>query len=85
MNAAEVETLIKQAVPDADVQALDTTGGGDHFQVTVVAPSFEGTTMVAQHRAIYAALGDAMEGAIHALALTTLTPEQYRERFVAEL
>lgn len=85
MNATELETLIKQALPDADVQAVDTNGGGDHFQVTVVAASFEGTSMVAQHRAVYAALGDAMQGAIHALALTTLTPEQYRDRFVVEL
>ncbi len=84
MNAQTIEQKIKGAIPDADVQAIDS-GGGDHFTVTVVAESFNGTSMVAQHRQVYAALGDAMKAEIHALALTTLTPEQYRERLVTEL
>jgi stress-induced morphogen len=84
LDARTIEERIKKAIPDAEVHAVDA-GGGDHFDVTVVARSFDGTSMVAQHRLVYGALGDAMKAEIHALALTTLTPEQYRERLITEI
>ncbi|MFT4569635.1 MAG: stress-induced morphogen [Hyphomicrobiaceae bacterium] len=84
VDAKTIESKIKTAIPDADVRAVDA-GGGDHFDVTVIAESFNGSSMVAQHRLVYGALGDAMKAEIHALALTTLTPDQYRERLVTEI
>lgn len=48
--------------------------GGGHFRVTVVSSRFEGKSLVARHRMVYAALASEMQHAIHALALTTLTP-----------
>ncbi len=52
-------------------------GGGGHFRVLVVSAAFEGQTLVARQRAVYAALGTAMTTDIHALALRTLTPEEW--------
>ena len=85
MDANRIEQLIREAIPDADVRAEALGGTSDHFQVTVVAASFEGKTMVAQHRMVYGALGDAMREAIHALALTTMTPDEFRSGMVSEI
>jgi BolA protein len=52
--------------------------GGGHFRVLIVAECFRGQPLVARQRAVYAALGDAMRSSIHALALRTLTPEEWR-------
>lgn len=78
VNANQIETLIKAALPDALVSVADTTGGGDHYQATVVSTAFHGKTLIERHRMVYAALGDLMRAQIHALALTTDTPEEYK-------
>jgi len=52
-------------------------GGGGHFRAVIVSAAFRGQNAVARQRAVYALLGDAMRGAIHALALRTLTPEEW--------
>jgi len=85
MNPQRIEELIRAALPDADVRATDMNGGGDHFDVVVVSPSFEGRSLVQQHRMVYEALGDSMRQAIHALALRTMTPEQHRRDLVTEI
>jgi stress-induced morphogen len=79
ITAEEIHSLILKAIPDAQVQVRDTTGGGDHYEAVVVAPSFAGKTKVNRHRLVYGALQDAMVQRIHALALTTLTPEEFRQ------
>jgi stress-induced morphogen len=68
-----LEELLRQAFPDADeVAVIDRTGGGDHFQVTVVSPSFTGLSLVDQHRRVYDALAEPLEdGTIHELRITT--------------
>lgn len=74
----EVEALLRAAFPDASVIELeDLTGTKDHYQATIVAPAFGKMSRVAQHQAVYRALGDLMKGPIHALALNTYTPESY--------
>lgn len=55
-------------------------GGGGHFRVLIVCDSFRGQSLVARQRAVYATLGDAMQSTIHALALSTLTPEEWSRR-----
>jgi stress-induced morphogen len=67
---------ILAALPGAAVQVRDTTGGGDHYAAVVVAAAFEGKSLVDRHRAVYAALGEAMRADVHALALETLTPAE---------
>jgi stress-induced morphogen len=55
------------------------TGGGDHYEAVVVSSAFAGKTKVNRHRLVYGALQEAMVQRIHALALTTLTPEELRQ------
>jgi stress-induced morphogen len=70
---APIENLLRQAFPDArELAVLDRTGGGDHFQVTVVSPRFNGLSLVEQHRLVYTALeGPMADGTIHELRITT--------------
>ena len=76
INPQQVEEMIKAELPDAQVQVHDLTGGGDHYQVTVVSAQFTGKGLVQQHRMVYGALKQAMSTeAIHALALKTSIPE----------
>ena len=76
ISPVEIRARIQAALPDASVSVTDTTGGGDHFAATVVSAAFAGKGPVERHRLVYAALGDAMRGPIHALALTTKAPDE---------
>jgi stress-induced morphogen len=71
MPASEIERLIREGIPDADVTITDLAGDGDHYAARVVAPSFAGMSRVRQHQRVYAALGGRMGGELHALQLTT--------------
>lgn len=85
MEAQRIQAMIKDAIPDADVRVEDMQGTGDHFDVVVVSGEFAGLSLVQQHRMVYGALGDSMREAIHALALRTLTPEQFQKELVSEI
>lgn len=74
MPAAEIEAMIKAAFPDAQVTITDLAGDGDHYAAHVVSSAFAGMNRVAQHKAVYAALGGRMGGVLHALQLTTAVP-----------
>ncbi len=63
------------AFPNAQVDVTDLTGTQDHFQAVVIASAFDGKSRIEQHKLVYAALGELMNGAIHALALTTRAPD----------
>jgi stress-induced morphogen len=81
MSPEDISARIKAAIPDAQVSVTDTTGTGDHFAATVVSSAFAGKGPVDRHRLVYAALGAALNGPaapIHALALTTVTPEEHQ-------
>lgn len=81
VEQTEVEGLLRAAFPDASVLELaDLTGTKDHYEATIVSAKFEGMSRVAQHQAVYRALGDLMKGPIHALALHTFTPGSYASR-----
>ena len=75
MEAAEIERLIKAALPDAKVDIRDLAGDGDHYAATVISAAFKGKTRVQQHQLVYSALQGQMGGALHALALQTQAPE----------
>jgi len=75
MAAAEIERLIKQSLPDAQVTIEDLKGDGDHYAAHVVSAAFAGKSRVQQHQMIYKALQGRMGGELHALALQTGTPE----------
>jgi stress-induced morphogen len=75
MDAMEIERLIKSHIPDAEVTIRDLAGDGDHYAATVVSAQFRGKSRVQQHQMVYEALRGSMGGALHALALQTVTPD----------
>jgi stress-induced morphogen len=74
MAADQIEQLIRDAIPDAQVTIADLAGDGDHYSARVVSPAFAGLSRVAQHQRVYAALGSRMGNELHALQLTTAAP-----------
>jgi stress-induced morphogen len=78
INPDELQQMIQAGFPDAEVQVQDLTGGGDHYQVTVVSSAFAGLSLVQQHRLVYSQVNNAMAtDQIHAFALKTFTPEKW--------
>lgn len=76
MDAGEIERLIKEAIPDAEVTIEDLRGDGDHYGAYVVSAAFEGKSRVQQHQMVYQALQGKVGGDLHALALQTSVPEK---------
>lgn len=72
MKSADIEAMIKEALPDAVVEIRDLAGDGDHYAATVTSAAFKGLPKVKQHQLVYAALKGNMGGVLHALALTTV-------------
>jgi stress-induced morphogen len=75
MQPEDIERLIKEGLPGAEVLIEDLAGDGDHYAAMVTSEAFWGKSRVQQHQMVYAALGSHMGGALHALALTTKTPD----------
>ena len=74
MDSQTIKNLIEQGLPGAVAEA--SGADGVHFEAVVVAEAFRGKLPLARHRLVYATLGDLMGGAIHALSLKTVTPEE---------
>jgi stress-induced morphogen len=69
---ADLEVLIRRALPDARVESSDRTGTLDHYNVKVTSAAFSGKSLLDQHRMIYSALSEALkDGRMHAVELTT--------------
>lgn len=75
MSAQEIETMIRDGIPGAEVEITDLRGDGDHYAARVVAEIFRGMPRVKQHQLVYEALGGRMGGVLHALQLSTATPD----------
>ena len=75
MEAAEIERLIREGIPNAHVTIEDLRGDGDHYAAHVISRAFEGLNRVKQHQLVYAALQGKMGTDLHALALQTDVPE----------
>jgi stress-induced morphogen len=75
MAAEEIESLIRSGIPDAVVEITDLAGDGDHYAARVIAESFRGQTRLERQRRVYDALGGRMGGELHALQLSTATPD----------
>lgn len=72
MTKEQIAALIQAGLPDAQVTVKGDDG--QHFEAEVVSAAFAGKMPVAQHRLVYATLGDKMGREIHALQLKTRTP-----------
>ncbi|GAB7017521.1 BolA family protein [Halostagnicola sp. A-GB9-2] len=81
MNPADVEDLIESELEDADATVTRARGehDDDHLAATVVSPAFDGLSLVQQHQNVYDALDGHMTTDIHALELSTYTPEEYED------
>jgi stress-induced morphogen len=74
MPITELETYLREAFPDAEIQVTDLAGDGDHYRARIVSPAFAGVPRVRQPQMVYAALKGRMGGELHALALETAAP-----------
>jgi stress-induced morphogen len=74
MAATEIETRLRRAFADAEIVIEDLAGDGDHYKVRIISSAFAGLGRVRQHKLVYEALGGAMGGELHAMALETGVP-----------
>ena len=70
----DLEAILKEGFPDADIAVEDLAGDGDHYKARIVSAAFKGLPRVRQHQLVYAALKGKMGGELHALALETSAP-----------
>jgi stress-induced morphogen len=73
-TSSELKQRIEEAIPGADVDVQDLTGGGDHFRAEVVSDRFGGLSRIQQHKLVYDVFGAEVGGPIHALSIKTSTP-----------
>ena len=71
MKPEEIESLIIEAFPDAEMKLVDLAGDNNHYELSLKSNAFAGKSRVAQHQMVYAALKGNMGGVLHALALNT--------------
>jgi len=81
MDAQQVENLIREELPDAEIEVIeeeheDERSDGAHFGVVVVSEEFEGMSKIDRHRAVHDALGDSLGGEIHAVEIRAQTPDE---------
>jgi len=75
MSAAEIEKMIRESIPDAEIRIDDLRGDGDHYAAHISSVAFKGKSRMQQHQMVYAALKGRMGNELHALALQTTAPE----------
>ena len=71
MNLNEIESLIKEAMPDAIVEIQDLAGDGNHYSATITSSEFSGKSKIEQHKMVYNSLKGRMGNELHALAIKT--------------
>ena len=71
MNISEIESLIKDSIPDAIINIKDLSGDGNHYSATIISSIFKGKSKIEQHKIVYAALKGKMGNELHALAIKT--------------
>ena len=75
ISLQDLEVLLRDAFPDAEISIKDLAGDNDHYAANIIAKEFKNKTRVQQHQMVYAALKGKMGGELHALALQTSAPE----------
>ena len=71
MDLKEIEALIKEALPDAEVDIQDLAGDGNHYSATIISSLFKGKSKIEQHKIVYSSLKGRMGNELHALAIKT--------------
>ena len=71
MDIKEVETLIKEALPDAIIEIQDLAGDSNHYSAMITSSKFSGKSKIEQHKMVYNSLKGKMGNELHALAIKT--------------
>ncbi|MDB0046455.1 BolA/IbaG family iron-sulfur metabolism protein [Candidatus Pelagibacter sp.] len=71
MNVKEIETLIKEALPDAKIEIEDLAGDSNHYSATITSSKFSGKSKIEQHKMVYNSLKGKMGNELHAFAIKT--------------
>ena len=71
INSDELERLIKESIPDAQIVLQDLAGDEDHYSVTIQSGKFKGISKIEQHKLVYKSLKGKMGNELHALSITT--------------
>lgn len=79
MTIQEIKELIERTIPNSTAIVEDPMNDGVHLKATIISQEFEGKNRIQQHRLVYAALGDAFSGPLHALQMITKTPPKTNE------
>jgi acid stress-induced BolA-like protein IbaG/YrbA len=77
VDPAQIESWLREGLA---CEHVEVQGDGRHFEAMIVSPAFRGKSRVQQHQLVYAALGNRMHADIHALSMTTFTPEDWARR-----
>jgi len=80
METKEITSMIKQAIPNSEVNVVDLKGTGDHFSALIISNAFEGVGLVDRHKMIYNAISDVMTTKIHAMQIKTLTKNEWAKQ-----
>ena len=80
LKLEEIESLIKKAIPDAEITIQDLAGDNNHYSATIKSKLFSGKSKVEQHKLVYKALNGKMGNELHALALTTIEGEKWTKK-----
>ena len=72
--------MIKQAIPNSEVNVVDLKGTGDHFSALIISDAFEGVSLVDRHKMIYNSISDVMTNKIHAMQIKTLTKNEWAKQ-----
>jgi len=80
MDARDIEAMIRDGIPDAEVRIEDLRGDGDHYAAYVSSPAFAGKSRIQQHQMVYDALQGKMTTELHALALQTSVPDDNQSK-----
>ena len=72
LKLEEIESLIKKAIPEAEITIQDLAGDENHYSATIKSKIFTGKSKIDQHKLVYKALKGKMGNELHALALNTM-------------
>jgi len=81
----EIQHRLEREFEGAVVQVEDLTGTRDHFRVTVVSETFRDTSLIEQHKMVYAPFEEEIGGPIHAFSIKTYTPEKWKKEQEANI
>lgn len=73
----EIEKMLRDAFPKADISVVDTVGDQNHYAVKIIDAQFKGQSRIAQQRSVYNALQGKMDGEngeLHAIQISTAVP-----------